>query len=112
MKILSAEFIKSCVAPEHFPQGNIPEIAIVGRSNVGKSSLLNRLIGKSRSIVSDIAGTTRDPVDTPVDIVFMTGVHFWVADLAMHHIAEFGPDGVATIPATWAMMVSPTLRRC
>lgn len=42
-------------------------IAIVGRPNVGKSSLLNRLIGRPRAIVSDIAGTTRDPVDTQYD---------------------------------------------
>ncbi len=41
-------------------------IAIVGKPNVGKSSLINRLIGEDRLIVSDIAGTTRDAVDTPV----------------------------------------------
>lgn len=41
-------------------------VAIVGKPNVGKSSLINKLIGENRLIVSDIAGTTRDAVDTPV----------------------------------------------
>ncbi|MCM1126517.1 MAG: ribosome biogenesis GTPase Der [Lachnospiraceae bacterium] len=41
-------------------------VAIVGKPNAGKSSLINKLIGENRLIVSDIAGTTRDAVDTPV----------------------------------------------
>ena len=43
-----------------------PKIAIIGKPNVGKSSLVNRLSGSDRSIVSDIAGTTRDAIDTRV----------------------------------------------
>ena len=59
----------------HFPEGteepersDIPRLAIVGRPNVGKSTLLNRLVGEERVIVSDIPGTTRDPVDVEVEI--------------------------------------------
>ncbi|TXH22942.1 MAG: ribosome biogenesis GTPase Der [Chitinophagaceae bacterium] len=43
---------------------NLPKFAIIGQPNVGKSSLLNALIGKERTIVSDIAGTTRDTIHT------------------------------------------------
>jgi GTP-binding protein len=43
-------------------------VTILGRPNAGKSSLLNRLIGRKRAIVSNVAGTTRDPVDTPAVI--------------------------------------------
>jgi GTP-binding protein len=46
------------------PRPEAPPIAIVGRPNVGKSSLLNRIVGQPRSLVSPQAGTTRDPVDT------------------------------------------------
>jgi len=44
--------------------GTLPKFAIIGQPNVGKSSLLNALVGKERTIVSDIAGTTRDTIHT------------------------------------------------
>ncbi len=44
-----------------------PRIAVVGKPNVGKSSLINKLTGQSRVIVSDIAGTTRDAIDTEIE---------------------------------------------
>ena len=58
---------------KHFPEhageeeeNERPRIAIVGKPNVGKSSIINKLQGNNRVIVSDIAGTTRDAIDTPV----------------------------------------------
>jgi GTPase len=46
--------------------GRRTAVAVIGRPNVGKSSLINRLVGFERSIVTDIPGTTRDPLDTPI----------------------------------------------
>ena len=58
---------------KHFPEDSgedeedeRPRVAIVGKPNVGKSSIINRLVGENRVIVSDIAGTTRDAIDTEI----------------------------------------------
>lgn len=58
---------------KYFPQGageeeedDRPRVAIVGKPNVGKSSIVNKLLGEQRVIVSDIAGTTRDAIDTEI----------------------------------------------
>ena len=49
------------------PESDRVRIAIIGRPNVGKSMLVNRLVGNARVIVSDVAGTTRDAIDTDLD---------------------------------------------
>jgi GTP-binding protein len=60
MKILSAEFIKSATRPAHYPPPALPEIAFAGRSNVGKSSLVNRLVNQKKLVkTSQTPGRTQ-----------------------------------------------------
>ena len=68
----TGELLDACIA--HFPPQEEEEeeddsikVAVIGKPNVGKSSLINRILGEKRVIVSDMAGTTRDAVDTPFE---------------------------------------------
>jgi GTP-binding protein len=65
--LLDAIIVRLPRVPEEPPAEDEIGIAIVGRPNVGKSSLLNAIVGEPRSIVSDMPGTTRDAVDTVFD---------------------------------------------
>ena len=58
------EVVKNLPAEEPGPMPDLPRIAIVGRPNVGKSSLVNSLLGEERNIVTPVAGTTRDSIYT------------------------------------------------
>lgn len=62
-KLAQAEKTSGLLTPSH-----LRRVALVGRPNVGKSSLLNQLSGQNRAVVSDIAGTTRDPVDEVINV--------------------------------------------
>ena len=68
----TGDLLDACLA--HFPPEQEEEeeddrirVAIIGRPNVGKSSLTNRILGETRMVVSDVAGTTRDAVDSPYE---------------------------------------------
>jgi len=56
--------IAQLVPAEEAAENNLPKFAIIGQPNVGKSSFLNALLGEERNIVTEIAGTTRDPIHT------------------------------------------------
>jgi GTP-binding protein len=77
-----ARRLKNCLPLEAAPETQEEralQVALVGRPNVGKSSILNRLLGETRVLVSPVPGTTRDPVDT---LVTRNGTLFRLVDTA------------------------------
>lgn len=73
------DIIKNLPNPEDELEEKLPRIAIVGRPNVGKSSLTNALLGNERNIVTPVAGTTRDSINTRYNAF---GNDFWLIDTA------------------------------
>jgi len=88
------------------PAEGAPKVAIVGRPNVGKSSLANRLLGSERMIVSEVPGTTRDSVDTVVHVQKKSYVLVDTAGIRHRTRTAEAPDVLASILAV------KSLERC
>ena len=76
MKVISAEFIKSAFNKDHWSPAQLPEIAFLGRSNVGKSSLINSLLGRK-----GLARTSNTPGRTQSINFFLINEDFYFVDL-------------------------------
>jgi GTP-binding protein len=83
MKITSAEFITSAAGPEGYPRERLPEVAFMGRSNVGKSSLMNSLLGGRK-----LARTSSTPGRTQLINFFRVNGQFTFVDLPGYGYAK------------------------
>ena len=97
MKIESVEFVKSAFEEAHWPRDPLPEVAFLGRSNVGKSSLINSLLN-----VRGLARTSRTPGRTQALNFFLINRRFRFVDVPGYGFAR-APKGVR---AEWGEMVT------
>jgi GTP-binding protein len=94
MKIVSAEFVKSATEPSQYPEGELPEVAFAGRSNVGKSSLINTITRrKNLARTSSTPGCTQlinfFTVNNEISLVDLPGYGYARAPIASRR--EWGP---------------------
>ncbi len=101
MKITSAEFIKSAVKPDQYPKTGLPEVAFAGRSNVGKSSLINTLLGRRK-----LAQTSATPGKTRLVNFFSVNGRFCFVDLPGYGFARVS----RAEQQSWGPMVETYLR--
>ncbi len=101
MKILSAEFVISAAAPQQFPADRKPQIAFAGRSNVGKSSIINTLLHRK-----GLVKTSATPGKTQLVNFFVINNAFYFVDLPGYGFAR-APRAVTD---TWAPMIEGYLK--
>jgi GTP-binding protein len=98
--ITSAEFIKSATLPEQYPPDELPEVAFAGRSNVGKSALVNCLVQRKK-----LVRTSRTPGRTQLINFFKINDRFLFVDLPGYGYAKVSQS----LRATWGPMVETYL---
>lgn len=107
MKPVYPKFLKSATAVEHFPAPSAPEVAFLGRSNVGKSSLINALLGSKQAHVSSTPGRTRAiNFFTLTDTPERQQPQLLFADLPGYGYAKISKS----ISAEWPKFIEPYLR--
>ncbi|MDU3273995.1 ribosome biogenesis GTPase Der [Varibaculum cambriense] len=79
------------------PEGSPGRVALIGRPNVGKSSLLNALAGSQRVVVNELAGTTRDPVDEVIEIAGVPWTFVDTAGIRRRMLKSRGADFYASL---------------
>ncbi|MDO5671892.1 MAG: ribosome biogenesis GTPase Der [Actinomycetaceae bacterium] len=82
---------------------DVPHVALIGRPNVGKSSLLNQLAGENRVVVDEVAGTTRDPVDEVIDLDGQSWVFVDTAGVRRRVHLTHGADFYASLRTQQAL---------
>ncbi len=100
---LICDLVKAPEIKESDPHARPIRVALVGRTNVGKSSMLNRLVGEERSIVSAVSGTTRDAVDSEVTWQGKPYLFVDTAGIRKVRMLEDGADHVAVVLAKRAI---------
>jgi GTP-binding protein len=90
-------------APDDQVQEEVPRIAVVGRPNVGKSTLVNAILGEQRLIVSNIPGTTRDPIDSMITLHGRRYIFTDTAGLRRRGRIERGIEGYSVVRAIRAL---------